>query len=103
MAPKTALLLMDLQNEIVDPEGRIGADGIAAPVGERRVLEHVRDLLTGARTRGLMVIHVIVAYRPGHPELPHGAPLADWFRGEDLLVEGTWGRRDPPARRPSAR
>ena len=49
-APKTAILLMDLQNEIVDPQGKIGAEGLAAPTAERRVLEQVRDLLSKARS-----------------------------------------------------
>ena len=34
----TALLLLDLQNEMVDPAGKVGAHGLAAVVAERKVL-----------------------------------------------------------------
>ncbi|MBM3854366.1 MAG: cysteine hydrolase [Verrucomicrobia bacterium] len=98
----TALLLMDLQNEIVDPKGKIGADGLAGPVAERKVIERTADLLRHARTRGIKVIHVVVCYRPGHPELPRKAPLAEWFRGDELLVEGTWGAQIHPLVAPLA-
>ena len=92
----TALLLMDLQNEIVDPRGKIGSEGLAGPTAERRVLERVRDLLPGVRSSEVLIVHVIVAFREGHPELPHDVPFADWFRDENLLVEGTWGAEIHP-------
>ncbi len=93
---ETALLLLDLQNEIVDPKGKAGAEGLAGPVAERKILERTADLLKAVRTRGIAVIHVVVCYRPGHPELPQAVPLAEWFREDELLVEGSWGAQIHP-------
>ena len=91
-----ALLLMDLQNEIVDPRGKIGSEGLAEPTAERQVLERVRDLLSKVRSSDVQILHVVMAYRKGHRELPRDVPLADWFRNEVLLVEGTWGAEIHP-------
>ena len=46
---KSALLLLDLQNEMVDPKGKIGAGGLAAIVDERKVLDNARHCLDAAR------------------------------------------------------
>ncbi|MBO9355475.1 hypothetical protein GG851_15900 [Bordetella petrii] len=37
---KSALLLLDLQNEMVDLKGKIGGGGLAAVVKERHVIEN---------------------------------------------------------------
>ena len=36
----------------------------------------VPDLIAAARGAGMMVIHVVVAFRPGHPELSPGNPCS---------------------------
>jgi nicotinamidase-related amidase len=98
----TALLLLDLQNEIVDPRGKAGADGLAEPVARRRVLERTHELLEQVRDAGeIMIVHVTVAYRPGHPELPQHGGLAEWFREEEMLVEGSWGAQIHPLVEPA--
>lgn len=56
---KTALLVMDLQADIV---ARV-ADK-AAPIVERTA-----GLLAAARTAGVPIIYVVVGFRPGHPEV----------------------------------
>ena len=38
MTQKTALLLLDLQNEMVDAKGKVGGGGLAKVVAERGVL-----------------------------------------------------------------
>ncbi len=41
---KSALLLLDLQNEMVDPKGKVGAHGLAKIVEDRGVLENAEGL-----------------------------------------------------------
>ena len=37
---KSAFLLLDLQNEMVDPKGKIGSHGLAATVAAAGLLDH---------------------------------------------------------------
>jgi nicotinamidase-related amidase len=55
----TALLAMDFQNRIVD---MLGTDGPA-------LLDRMDGLLARARAKGVLVIYVVVGFRPGFPEV----------------------------------
>ncbi len=55
----TALLVMDLQSEILAMVGDKGA----------AVVERASHVLAAARAARLPVIHVVVGFRPGYPEL----------------------------------
>lgn len=60
MTPRTqtALLLMDLQLSIVE---RLAVDGAQ--------LVRTSEVASAARAAGAMVVHVVAAFRPGHPEV----------------------------------
>jgi nicotinamidase-related amidase len=89
--PRTALLVMDFQNDLVDPEGVFAAQGSAAEVKEKRAIESTARMLETARNVGLTVVHVGVGFRPGHREANRSAPLFAGIAEADALVEGTWG------------
>ena len=56
----TALLVMDCQEDIVS----------ALPAGEReRLMPVLQKALSAARGAGIPVIHVVVQFREGHPEI----------------------------------
>lgn len=61
----TALLVMDLQHDIVSTEGKFGAGGLGAAIAEAGTLGRVADALTAARTSGMQVVHVGVEIRDG--------------------------------------
>src|SRR2546430_1999863 len=65
---RTALLVMDFQNDLVDAEGAFASQCAAAEVKEKRAIESTARVLATARSVGLSVVHVAVAWRPGHPE-----------------------------------
>jgi nicotinamidase-related amidase len=84
-----ALLVMDYQ---VDALTRFmttaqSADAIAC----------VPDLIGMARGAGMMVIHVVVAFRPGHPEVSPRNPLFSWAKAKGMLVAGSEGAAIHPA------
>jgi nicotinamidase-related amidase len=84
-----ALLVMDYQ---VDTLTRYltaaqSADAIAC----------VPDLIASARDAGMMVIHVIVAFRPGHPEVSRRNPLFSALKANGMGVAGTEGATIHPA------
>src|SRR6202161_2908787 len=84
-----ALLVMDHQ---VDTPTRFmtaaqSADAIAC----------VRDLIALARDAGMMVIHVVVAFRPGHPEVSPRNPLFSALKANGMLLAGSEGAAIHPA------
>jgi nicotinamidase-related amidase len=99
--PRTVLLVMDFQNDLVDAEGAFGSQGAAAQVKEKRAVENTARVLAAARDVGLTVVHVAVAWRPGHREANRSAPLFAGAGEANALVEGTWGGDFHPDLRPA--
>ncbi|MFF8596817.1 cysteine hydrolase family protein [Streptomyces sp. NPDC015220] len=80
-----ALLVMDVQRAIVD----IADDGSA-------YVPRLRRAIDGARAAGIPVIYVVIALRPGFPEVgPHNRALTAIARA-GLYVEGDPGTEIHP-------
>ena len=88
---RTALLVMDFQNDIVDPKGLFGSQGIADQIREKQAIPNTARAIAAARRAGVSVIHVAVAYRRGHPEIVGDAVLFRAIKDGNALVEGSWG------------
>lgn len=101
--PRTALLVLDLQNDIIHENGKGTSTGVAAMVRESGLVIQVNALLAACRRAGLPVIHVMVQFRPGHPEIGRTTRLFGGIRKAGSLVEGHPRRRhsrgDPTAAR----
>jgi nicotinamidase-related amidase len=81
----SALLVMDVQRAIVD----IADDGSG-------YLPRLRGAIDGARAAGIPVIYVVIALRPGFPEVgTHNRALTDIARA-GLYVEGAPGTEIHP-------
>jgi nicotinamidase-related amidase len=61
------------------------------------VITCVPDLLAMARDAGMMVIHVVVAFRPGHPEVSPRNALFSGLKANGMMVAGTEGAAIHPA------
>lgn len=92
----TALLLIDLQNELVDPAGAVGAHGLADRVAQHKLLFTARRLLIAARGAAVPVIHVGNVFRPGHPEVDPVNPLTAGAKANNEFVLGSWGAEFHP-------
>ena len=109
MMPKTALLLMDLQNAFLHPKGTLAGD---SPTTAQGMLDTVRQLVAWAHEHRIPVIWAGLAYRPGR--IDAARRVKSWDRASQVLVEGSWqaeflgglGRRDDDIlvrrKRPSA-
>lgn len=92
---KTALLLLDLQNEMVDPNGKIGGGGLAVQVAERGVLENASNALKAARDHGLTVVHVRLGFRSDYADSLSVAPRIAKLKAAGAAIVGTWGTEFP--------
>jgi nicotinamidase-related amidase len=99
---KAALLVLDVQNELVDPKGKIGSEGFAKVVQERNLLEKIRRVQKAMRGNGLPVVFVRVGFRSDYADaVSRSARLARLKKLQALHV-GTWGLEFPDAIKPRA-
>src|ERR1700752_1697997 len=78
-----ALLVMDYQIDTLTKfmTAAQSADAIAC----------VPDLTALARDAGMMVIHVVVAFRPGHPDVSPRNPRFSVLKAKGMAVAGSEG------------
>jgi nicotinamidase-related amidase len=65
-------------------------------------IAHVPDLIALGRGAGMMVIHVVVEFRPGHPELSPRNLMFEPVRANGMMVAGSEGVAIHPAAAPRA-
>jgi nicotinamidase-related amidase len=102
MTEKTALLLLDLQNEMVDAKGKVGGGGLAKVVAERGVLQNARHALDAARTAKMDIVHVRLGFRPDYADALSVAPRVSKMKEHGAAVLGTWGTEFPDIVAPRA-
>ncbi|MBM3490724.1 MAG: cysteine hydrolase [Alphaproteobacteria bacterium] len=98
----TALVCMDFQNDIVDEKGAAGRHGMAAQVKAANAIANTQRAQAAARAAGLMLVHVGVAFRPGHPEIAPEDKFFGSVRKTNGMVEGSWGAAFHPEVAPLA-
>jgi len=92
----TALVLVDMCNDFLDPRGKTATRGGRSLEHGRRVIPTMRRLLDAARQAGLLVVHAQHTTLPGHAS--DSGPWLDarsraTFSVTDLCVQGSWGQR----------
>ena len=81
---KTLVLIMDYQNEIVT----------MLPAGQRALLlERAKRVLQAVRQTGLPVIHSVIYFRDGYPEVSAHNKMVSGAKEQGRLREGTIGVR----------
>jgi nicotinamidase-related amidase len=98
---ETALLLLDLQNEMVDPKGKVGGGGLARIVEERGVLDKAATALEAARKKGLKIAHIRLGFRADYADALSVAPRIAKLKEHGAAVLGTWGTEFPAKVAPS--
>jgi nicotinamidase-related amidase len=88
---RTALIILDLQNYGVHPEGYWMS---RMPEGVERVAPSIArtvDALVAARAARIAIVHVGNAWRDGHPDINPHAPWMREAKAAGRSVEDTWG------------
>ena len=88
---RTALLVMDFENDVVHEDGAFKDFGFAAMVKQNDVFGKTTKLLDATRRSGVKVICISIKFRSGYPERPANCGLFEALVGANALVEGTWG------------
>ena len=85
MSGKSVLLIIDMQNDLLHPEGKLYYGGF--PREFDALVPNVQRLLAAARAKTVPVIFIYTAY---HPSFADASPLSP-SRKSGSLVEDTWG------------
>lgn len=98
--PRPALLVLDLINDVVHPDGRFASHGYAEQVARRGVLERAAVAVHRARAADIPVIYVVVGFSPDYAECPPGSPIFGKSAEERQITLGTWGTQVHDAVKP---
>jgi gluconolactonase len=88
---RTALIIQDLQNDVMIDGGAFADSGAPEHAKEQNVVENVKNLSDACRRAGVAVIHVHYIVEEGAPGLKLNAPLFEGVKDGNALVRGTWG------------
>lgn len=91
-----ALLVLDVQNELVDPKGKVGATGLAKTVADRNVIANLKEAIQIARGKKWPVVYVGLGYREDYGDVLSVAPRIAKARDAKVAVLGTWGAEFHP-------
>ena len=88
---RTALIVQDMQNDIITEGGAFADSGAPAHANSQDVVENVKGLAAAARAAGVPVIHIHYIVEDGAPGLKLNAPLFQGVKDANALVRGSWG------------
>jgi gluconolactonase len=86
-----ALVIQDLQNDVISEGGAFAESGSPQHAKEQNVVENVKRLAQVARQKGVPVIHVQYIVEPGAPGLALNAPLFNGVKDAKAMERGSWG------------
>ncbi len=88
---RCALLIQDMQNDVVTEGGAFASSGAPAHCKAQNATENTASLAALCRSKGIPVIHVWFVVEPGAPGLTLNAPLFEGVVASNAVVRGTWG------------
>ena len=90
-ARTTALVIQDLQNDVVSEGGAFSDTGSSGHARAQDVVANVARLARQARQAGVPVIHVWYIVEEGARGLQLNAPLYRGIKDSTAVVRGSWG------------
>lgn len=95
---RTALVILDLQNDVIHEKGKFADSGSPLHAKKQNVVGNVKAIAAAARTRGVPVIHIHMLLDEGTGKL--NAPLFQGCADAKALMRGTWGAEPLPGVKP---
>jgi gluconolactonase len=99
-ASRCALIIQDMQNDVVIEGGAFAASGSPAHCRDQNAIANIARLAARCRALGVPVIHVHYLVHPGAPGMTLNAPLFEGVVDSNALVRGTWGAQPVPGLEP---
>ena len=90
-ASRCALIIQDMQNDVIIEGGAFADSGAPAHAIAQNAVANVAELAAACRAAGVPVIHIWYIVEDGSAGLKQNAPLFQGVKGANALVRGTWG------------
>ena len=97
---RTALIVIDVQNDLVDVGGKALHDGFAEVVAQRNMIENIRTVLDAVRAKHEPVVFIRVGFRADYGDAISQSARLVRLKSKKALVIGTWGLDFPIAIQP---
>jgi len=88
---RCALLIQDMQNDVVMEGGAFAASGSPRHCKEQNAIANIARLAAHCRRVGVPVIHIWFVVEPGAPGVTLNCPLFEGLVESKGLVRGSWG------------
>ncbi len=88
---KTALLVVDLQNDNLVKGGKFEASGAVEHAEKQNVIENINAISDKAREAGIPVFHNLFVVEKGAKGIGDRAPIFRAIAESESIVRGTWG------------
>jgi nicotinamidase-related amidase len=95
---RTALVILDLQNDVIHPKGKFADSGSPLHAKQQNVVGNVKEIAAAGRAKGMPIIHIHMLLDEGTGKL--NAPLFQGCVDAKALVRGTWGAEALPGVKP---
>jgi gluconolactonase len=99
---RCALLIQDMQNDVIIEGGAFADSGSPIHAREQHVVANAAALAAAARAAGVPVMHVWYIVEEGAKGLKLNAPLFQGVNDTGALVRGTWGAAPAEGLEPQA-
>ncbi|MCC6533521.1 MAG: cysteine hydrolase [Burkholderiales bacterium] len=90
MSAAAIYLVLDMENELVHPNGAAAKGPFGSQVKERDIVARTRTALAKARDAGLKIGYVRVGFSPDYRECPPASPIFSAARANGMFKLGTW-------------
>jgi gluconolactonase len=95
-----ALLIQDLQNDVVSDGGAFASDESLQHARDQDVVAKAAALAEACRGAGLPIIHLWFRVDEGARALKQNAPIFAGIKGGNAFVRGSWGAEPAPGLEP---
>ncbi len=92
---KSALLILDLQKELIDPKGKVGSNGFWKVVEDRKILEKTAKVADAFRKKGWPVVFVNVGFEKGYTDSISRQSRLAHLKEMNALIIGEFGTEFP--------
>ncbi len=90
MSNNKALLVLDVINDLVHPEGSVGKDGFCAQAEKKDMLSNIQKVVSHSRLRAIPIYYVVVGFSEDYKEWSPNTKLFRNVKSKKQVVLGSW-------------
>ena len=96
MTTRSIYLVLDMENDLVHPDGPNGKSPVGQQVQARRIVAKTAAAISKARAAGVRIGYVKVGFSADYRECPTNSPVFSLAKKNNLFRLGTWGTEIHP-------